>query len=323
MPGRRDYYEVLGVRRGAREDEIKSAYRKLARKYHPDVNKAPDAAERFREATEAYEVLSDPKKRKLYDQFGHAGPPRRGPGGAGAHAWSSTGAGPSVSFEDILQGFGPVGSGFMGMSLDELLEALRGGGAPGRARRPGARATRGADMEYPLTLDFLQAVHGTTASLRLTMPDGSGEERIDVKIPPGVRDGARVRVRGKGGQGPAGRGDLYILTQVRPHPYFRREGDDIYVDVPVGIVEATLGAKIEVPTLDGMTTVTVPPGTRSAQRLRLRGKGAPLAGGKGRGDQYLVIRIVPPKEVSQRGAELLSEFQKTDPHDPRAEAPWK
>jgi len=209
------------------------------------------------------------------------------------------------------------------MSLDELLEALRGGGAPGRARRPGARATRGADMEYPLTLDFLQAVHGTTASLRLTMPDGSGEERIDVKIPPGVRDGARVRVRGKGGQGPAGRGDLYILTQVRPHPYFRREGDDIYVDVPVGIVEATLGAKIEVPTLDGMTTVTVPPGTRSAQRLRLRGKGAPLAGGKGRGDQYLVIRIVPPKEVSQRGAELLSEFQKTDPHDPRAEAPWK
>jgi len=298
------------------------------------VNDSPDAGKKFKEATEAYEVLSDAKKRKLYDQFGHAGP-QAGPGGPGAHTYTWTGAGgggPSISFEEILQGFGGGGEGspYMGMSLEELLQTLRGGGARAaggaRARRARPRSRKGQDVEYPITLDLLQAVQGFTASLRLALPDESGAERtehIEVKIPAGVKDGSKVRVRGKGGQGPAGRGDLYIITHVRPHPYFRREGNDIYVDVPISIVEAALGAKIDVPTVDGMTSVTVPPGTGGSRRLRLRGKGVPATGHKTRGDQYVVVKVVPPKQVSQRGRELLEQFAEADPDDPRAEAPWK
>lgn len=320
---KRDYYDVLGVGRDASEAQVKSAYRRLARKYHPDVNKSPDAADKFREATEAYEVLSDPERRKVYDRFGHAGPHGRfgGPGGR-AYTWPGSRV-EGVGFEDFFRR-PSEGQSFFRMSLDDILGALRGGVKSGRrARRKSSSPRRGADMEHHITLDFMAAIHGTTARLRLQRDRGAAET-IDVKIPPGVREGSRVRVRGKGssGSGAAG-GDLYIVTHVRAHRYFRREGDDIYVDLPISIAEAALGAKVDVPTIDGLTTVTIPPGTSGARRLRLKGKGVKGARGKAPGDQYVVVRIAPPKKLSERGARLLQEFQKSEKYDPRANVPWK
>jgi len=320
----RDFYQVLGVKRGATKDEIKSAYRKLARKYHPDVNKAAGAEAKFKEATEAYEVLSDPQKRAMYDQIGHAGPgargayTRRGAPGAG-YAAPGGGVG-GVSFEEIFGAAQAHGGGFVGMGLEDILNALRGGrgrGAKARGKR------RGEDAEYNLTLDFMQAMMGTKTSIHLTQPGSKGRrETIEVKIPPGVDTGSRIRVRGKGGAGPGGPGNVYIITHVRPHAYFRREGQDIYLDVPISITEAALGARIDVPTIDGMTTVTVPAGTAGGKRLRLRGKGVRSAKGKTRGNQYVVIRIVPPTDLSEGERALLEEFQKTHQHNPRMDAPW-
>ncbi len=326
---KRDYYQVLGVSRDATEDQIRSAYRKLARKVHPDVNKSPGATEKFKEATEAYEVLSDAQKRRMYDQFGHVGPAAgdfgvgRGPD-VRTYTWTGTGGrGAPVDFEEFFTG-GGGGGGFAGMSLDDLLAALGGGGRRGRVREA---PQRGQDMEYHLDLDLAQAFAGMTAALRARRSDASGRETsetLHVKIPPGVREGSRIRVRGKGGHGPAGAGDLYIVTHINPHPYFRTEGDDVYVDLPISLTEAALGAKVDVPTLEGMTTVTIPPGTASHRKLRLRGKGLGGTGGeKGRGDQYVVIRIVPPPTISSAGRELLMEFGKAEKFDPRADVPWR
>jgi len=321
----RDFYKVLGVKRDATKDEIKSAYRKLARKFHPDVNKADDAEAQFREATEAYGVLSDPEKRAMYDQFGHAGAGARG--GAytsrGAPGAGSGGGFGGASFEEIFgaaKAQGGGAGGFMGMGLDDILNALRGGGGRGGPARP---KRRGENAEYNLTLDFMQAMLGTTTSIRVTQMGGEMPgETIDVKIPPGVDTGSRVRVKGKGGHGPGGAGDLHIVTRVGPHKFFRREGQDIYVDVPISITEAALGARIDVPTIDGMTTVTVPAGTAGGKKLRLKAKGVKSATGKDRGDQYVVIRIVPPTKLSADEKALLEEFDKTHQHNPRADAPW-
>ncbi|MBS3735074.1 MAG: DnaJ domain-containing protein [Phycisphaerae bacterium] len=316
---KRDYYDILGVQRDATQDKIKSAYRALARKYHPDVNKASDATEKFREATEAYEVLSDPDKRKAYDQFGHAGvsggAPRAGAPGGG-RTWGYSPGGRGVRFEDV---FGGGESAFMGMGLDEILEQL---GGMGRRRRSGGRAAtrRGADLQYDLTLDFMAAVRGTTTSVRLRHNGQS--QTVSVKIPPGVREGSKIRLRGKGRSGPGGSGDLYIVTHIRPHPYFRRDANDIIVEVPISITEAALGAKVDVPTIDGMTQVTVPPGSASSRKLRLRGRGvAPVGGGK-RGDQYVVLKIVPPETVSDEGRALLEQFDDVETFEPRANVPW-
>jgi len=328
-----DYYKVLGVKRGASEAQIKTAYRAMARKYHPDVNKSPGAEQKFREATEAYEVLSDAKRRKMYDQFGHADPRGGfggGPGGGRTYTWTGPAqgkGGPGPSFEEIFSAVreGESGHGFMGMGLDDILSALRGKTRRGADRRP-RPAQRGENIEYRLDLDFMQAVCGATTSIRVSRPaaDGSTQaETIQVKIPPGVRDGSKIRVRGKGRRGPAGAGDLYIVAHVEQHEYFRREGDDIAVDVPISITEAALGAKVDVPTIDGETTVTIPAGSGSSMRLRLKGKGVSRADGQGRGDQYIVLRIVPPPKVSTRGKKLLKEFETADPYDPRANAPWK
>lgn len=323
----KDYYDVLGIKRDATEAQIKSAYRRLARKYHPDVNKAPDSAEKFREATEAYEVLSDAQKRKMYDTYGHAGPSGFGGGGGGARPGGPWGysrgpggpGGPGVefNFEDIFGGSG--GSGFMGMSLDDILNTLRGGRRAGP--RPADMHRGGADLEHPVTLEFMQAVNGTVLEVRLDSPGGQAET-LRVKIPPGVKEGTRIRVRGKGEAGRGGRGDLFIVTHVSEHPYFRREGDDVYVEIPVSLVEAALGAKIDVPTVEGTTTVTIPPGVSSGSKLRLRGQGIASPGGS-RGDQYVVIKIVAPAKVSEEGARLLREFARSDPYDPRKAAPWK
>jgi len=337
---KRDYYEVLGVGRDASAAEIKRAYRRLARKYHPDVNKATDAGEKFKEATEAYEVLSDSGRRRMYDQFGHAGGP--GPAGRQTYTWQGGGPGASgVNFEDIF--VGGQGAGFMGMGLDEILQALRGR-AGSRRRRPSPRPRRGADLEHHLTLDLMQALRGTSATIRLRrgLEPAAKTETINVKIPPGVHDGARIRLRGQGAPAPGGNGDLYIviavrpapapgapgengdlyiIIAVRPHPYFRLKDRDVYVEVPVSVSEAVLGAKVDVPTIDGMTTVTLPPGTSSGQRLRLRGRGFGKA--DRRGDQYVVVKIVVDKNVSSRGRELLEEFQQTEKPDPRKDVPWK
>lgn len=311
----RNYYTTLGIKRDATDRQIKSAYRKLARKYHPDVNKSPDAPEKFKEATEAYEVLSDSSKRKMYDQFGHAGISSRPGGvpGAGQVRWSHPGGG--EGFENFF------GGGFMGMSLDEILQSL------GSRRRRGPRKTaqssppRGEDLEFQLSLEFMQAIFGVTTSICIRQ--AGSDETIEVKIPPGVRNGAKVRVRGKGGQGAGGNGDLYIVCNVGDHPYFRREGDDIHLDLPISIVEATLGAKVDVPTVDSMMSVKIPPGTHDGQRLRLKGKGVPGAGGKSPGDQYIVVRIVPPTNVSDEAGELLRQFDRAQPFDPRQGLPWK
>jgi len=327
---KKDYYEVLGVKRGASGDEIKSAYRKLARKYHPDVNKAAGATDKFREATEAYEVLSDAEKRRMYDQYGHAGPgagfgagyPGAGRGGRGAPG----GAGVTFDFSEIFGGGGGGGGrgGFGGMSLDDILQALGGGGRRGRRREPRA-PQRGSDSETRLPLEFLQAIRGTSSRIRISRqaPDGTTQqETIEVKIPAGVKDGSKIRVRGKGGLGAGDAGDLYIIVEVRPHPYFRREGDDIYVTVPISITEAALGAKVDVPTLDGLSTVTVPPGTASGRKLRLRGKGVGRGAGQ-QGDLYVLIQIVPPPSLGEREKELLGQLQEATSFDPRASCPWR
>lgn len=328
---KREYYEVLGVPRTATPDQVKSAYRKLARAYHPDVNKAKDAPARFKEATAAYEVLSDPQKRQMYDQFGSEVPPGFGAAGHGpgprggprtrTYTWSPGQGGAPFGggggFEDVF-----ANSPFAGMSLEELLASL-GGGRQGRRTRgaPAAPAPAGQDMEYPVTLDFMQAIRGTTTALQFEHPDGQ-VERIDVKIPPGVKEGSKIRVRGKGGLGPGGRGDLYILIHVREHPCFRRQDDDIYLDLPVSLAEAALGAEVTVPTIDGHAAVKVPACTSSGMQLRLRGRGAADPKTGQRGDQYVAIKIVLPETLSPKGKQLVEEFAKSDPYDPRRKVRW-
>jgi DnaJ-class molecular chaperone len=294
----RDYYEVLGVSRDASEADIKKAYRKLARQHHPDRNPGDKQAEvRFKEVQEAYDVLSDKTKRTQYDRFGFAGAAGAGQGpfrpGAGA---------------------GPGGFEFQGVSpedLESILGAFGGdlGGMFGRGRARGrGRAARPAEsVEAEVAIPFLRAAQGGTVSLSV---DG---REIDVKVPAGVEEGKKLRLAG---QGPGG-GDLLVRIKIEPHPYFRREGHDIIVEVPIGISEAVLGTKVDVPTLEGThLTVKVPPGTSSGSRLRLRGKG--IAGG----DQYVEIKIVAPKVTDARSRELIEEFARLNPQNPRANMPW-
>ena len=325
---KRDYYDVLGVGRTASDAQIKAAYRKAARKYHPDVNKAADSAAKFREATEAYEVLGDTQKRKQYDQFGHAVPGMGGGGGPGGgpgrtYTWSNQGGQEApFDFQDIF-GAGGGSGGFSGMSLQDILEALGGGGRRrGRGGpQPGRPPITGQDLEYHLSLTFLQAVKGSSTTIRLQMEDGSSQT-LTVKIPPGVREGSKIRLRGKGAPGPGGPGDLYIVCHVAEHSHFHRVDNDIHVEVPISITEAALGAKVDVPTLDGLMTVTIPPGTPSGRKLRIKGKGVAVPGGVV-GDLYVGIRIVPPAQVSAKGAQLLRQFDETEQFDPRANVPWR
>ena len=300
---KRDYYEVLGVGRTASAGEIKRAYRKLARTHHPDVSKDSDAEAKFKEVQEAYDVLSDPKKRQMYDRFGSAAFDGT-TGGAGPHAWTWTRS---------CSPFGHGGGG--GIDLGDILEQMFGGGAPRRGRRRGAGAAdpfagfagvaappAGRVVVQEVHLSFEQAVHGTKLEVAVHRPVGragaaGGRQRFAVTIPAGVSDGGKVRLRGRGEPGPPGAppGDLILVTRVAKHPFFQRDGDRITLDVPVTIAEALEGARIEVPTVDGPTTLKLPKGVRGGQKLRLRGKGVPHRKGGGRGDQYVRIQIaVPP-----------------------------
>ncbi len=352
MANGKDYYATLGVKRQATEEEIKKAYRRLARKHHPDVNPGNKQAEaRFKEISEAYDVLSDPEKRHRYDQLGAAAfeggfDPRAwgrtAGGGAGAGRW-----GFDFDFGPFGRGgpFGGTGGGTSG--FEDLFSDLLGGGRRRGARpgpgRAGPGVVRGADLEQPLVVAFEDAAKGATRDLEITRDAScevcSGEgatregrtcptclgrgtvrrtERVTVKIPAGVETGSRIRFAGKGAAGPAGgpAGDLYLVVEVAPHPFFRREGDDIRLELPVTVAEAAFGGKVEVPTLDGPVSLTIPPGSSSGTTLRLRERGGRRLKG-GRGDQYVTLKVVLPKSLDERSKELLREFARQTAFDPR------
>jgi DnaJ-class molecular chaperone len=334
---KRDYYEVLGVAKGASADEIKKAHRKLVRQYHPDVNKNnKQAEEKFKEAQEAYDVLSDPQKRANYDQFGHAGVGAGGmPGGDPYEAFRRSQAGRGggrtqwrTDSGATVEDFDP--SDFGNGQFADIFEQLfggRGGGAGmgggfgGRAGGGRTRARpepqRGADVEYPVTLTFAQAARGT--SLPLQINRGGKMESIEVKIPAGVKDGSRIRLKGQGEQTGGQPGDLFIITAVHPHPYFRRDGLDILIDVPISLWEALLGTKVEVPTLDGPVTLTIPAGTSSHAKLRIKGRG--IERGSEKGDQYIVVKVIVPKDLGDDRA-TIEELAKKHPINARADIHW-
>jgi curved DNA-binding protein len=314
----RDYYEVLGVPRTASADDLKKAHRKLARKFHPDMNKNnPAATEKFKEVQEAYDVLSEPQKRQNYDQFGHAGV-NAGPAPSGADGFRRARGGgttwqanPNVTVED----FDFNGAG----GYSDMFEQLFGGRARGQRGRPQPQSPpRGQDIEHHIVLPFDQAACGTTLPLQI---DRDGNiETIEVKIPAGVKDGSRIRIRGRGQQTGGEPGDLFIIVKVQPHPFFRREGLDIYLDLPISMYEALLGTKVEVPTLDGPVDLSVPPGTGGGAKLRIKGRGVTRAEQKG--DQYVLIKVIVPKDLDDQDKKAIEELEKKHPLNARADVPW-
>ncbi len=300
----KDFYQILGVSNNASEEEIKKAYRRLAKTYHPDINKDKAAEEKFKEISEAYNVLSEPKKRKEYDTlrsspFGQY--TRTGTAGPGGFQWEFRSGGPEQGFD-----FGEMGN--VGNLFEELFQM--GGmrqGAGRRGARPSYREeepAQGRDLEADLEIDFLEAVHGATRRIK----------GMTIKIPAGVDNGFRVRVSGKG----EGGGDLYLHVRVKPHPIFWREGSDIYCEVPITIYEAILGTSIPVPTLEGMATMKIPKGTASGQKFRLKGKGAPKLESKGdKGDQYVIVQIVPPDRLDSETEEAIRNWAEKHPYNPR------
>jgi len=353
---KRDYYEVLGLEKGASKEEIKKAYRKLARKYHPDVNKDTDAPDKFKEAKEAYEVLSNEQKRAQYDQFGHAGSQQ--------------------------QGFG--GGGFGGEDFGDIFDMFFGGG---RRRDPNA-PRQGNDLQYTMVLEFEEAIFGKETDISIpkeeecetchgsgakpgTQPEtcqhcngtgqlnveqntpfgrvvnkrvchhcnGTGKEikekcptchgqgrvkkqkKIHIKIPAGIDDGQQIRVPGKGEAGINGgpSGDLYVVVQVKRHEFYQREGDHIFCEMPITYTQAALGDEIEVPTVHGKVKLKVPAGTQTGKTFRLKGKGAPNVRGYGHGDQHVKIRVITPTNLTERQKELLREFNELSGNEPMDE----
>jgi curved DNA-binding protein len=296
-----DYYETLGVKRAASDEEIKKAYRKLARQYHPDRNPGDKQAEaKFKEVQQAYDILSDKKKRAQYDRFGAAGPESDFAGFGG-------GGGPGGTTFRWQTGDGPD------IDPSELFSQLFGGGmgaGPGRRARGGARARRpepAEAYETEVSIPFLTAALGGSIDLRI---DG---RELAVKIPAGIEEGQKLRLQG---QAPGG-GDLAVTIRIQPHPYFRREGNNIILLVPLSLAEAVLGTKLDVPTLDGThLSVKIPPGTGSGTRLRLRNRG--IQGG----DQYIEIKVVVPAPANERSRELIEEFARLNPQQPRSGLGW-
>jgi molecular chaperone DnaJ len=399
---KKDYYETLGVKKSASVDEIRKAFRKLARKYHPDVNPGDKAAEeKFKAISEANDVLSDPKKRKIYDQLGfysdnidpaaaeayaRGGPTGAGGfggfpggqqpgGGAGAGGFDFSG----FDFGDMFEGARPQastsGGGFRDI-FSSIFGGARGGAAAQHAPEPGS------DLEYQVNVPFWTAIRGGVMRLNITRQEvcgnchGSGHieqlgvcpqchgkgtieqtsgrmkfnvtcprcggtgknasvcpvchgesvvsrtEPLEVRIKPGTRDGQRIRIQGKGNAGIGGGqpGDLYVIIRNGTHPVFRREGDDIYLTVPVTASEAALGARVEVPTIDGRAQLKIPPGTQCGQKLRLREKGVPSATKEGaRGDEIVEVKLTVPMPRDEKTKELLRELAKLNPEDPREE----
>ena len=339
----KDYYEVLGVSRSASADEIKTAYRKLARKFHPDLNPGDKAAEeRFKELQEAYDVLSDEENRKLYDQYGDNWRAVKQGGGAPPPGWEGTRttSGPQgFDFSDFDFGGFRGGTGGTGGAGFDIFEEMFGRTTRGRS----TRSNRGQDVEAELELSLEEAHRGVRRTLHLQVADicptcngsgvkdnqtcqtcgGAGQvpkvKTLEVNIPAGVRDGSIVRLAGQGGPGLSGgqAGDLYLHIRVRPHPVFTVRGDDVEVERPIAPWEAVLGARIDVPTIEGQVEVTVPSGAQSGQRLRLRGQGLNKRRG-GRGDEYVRLKIVVPKDVSAEERRLFEELSRVSNFKPRA-----
>jgi curved DNA-binding protein len=312
----RDLYDVLGVGRGASNDEIRKAYRKLAKKYHPDMNPGDKKAEeKFKEITAAHEVLSDEKKRKLYDEFGPDAL-RTGFDEKAAdryRQWRQHGGRPGQEVPFDLGDYATVNVGGVGdFDFGSIFGDLFGGGRRGRRRGP-PRPMQGHDAEAELQVDLRDAVRGAERDLHV---DG---RTLRVKIPAGVTDGSRIRLSGQGGEGANGgpAGDLYLVVRLRDHPGVRREGRDLFLDLPLTVPEAAAGAEVVLPTFEGQVRLTIPPGTQSGRQLRLRGKGLPDLKGGARGDLYAVAKIVLPEE-SEALREAVKPLQELYKADPRA-----
>ncbi len=377
-----DYYQTLGVPRKARAEEIRKAYRRLARKYHPDVNPGDKSAEeRFKKVQEAYDVLSDAKKKQMYDQHGFYSPTGFPPGAEGPQPGSGMGFG-GFDFSDFFTqaagaGAGRSAAGGAAGGFRDIFSQFFGGQRTEQALRP----EKGADLEYAASIDFWQAIRGSQVPLvvnhfescggcggsgrqggrsaacpecqgsgnvtqaagamrfSLTCPRCGGQgrvkdqcqrcrgegrisraETVEVRIPAGVQSGARLRVPGKGNAGTLGAppGDLYISVRVEPHPFFQREGDDIQIRVPVTVTEAGLGAKIEVPTIDGRALLKIPMGTHNGQKFRLRERGVMNSRKGTRGDQIVEVAVEAPRVRDERTKELLRELASLNSEDPRA-----
>jgi curved DNA-binding protein len=326
-----DYYQVLGVNRDASAEELQRAYRKLARRFHPDVNSEPGAEERFKQITEAYDVLSDPETRARYDRFGaqwRQVPPGYDPGEAGAF-WGGGTRASSGPFGGPLTGARrrvyvngqpvdvegeDVGFGTGGFDFDDVFGGLFGG----RGRRGGFGTGRvpGADAQAELELSVEEAYTGGHRKITLTGPDG--QRTYEVNIPAGVLDGQRIRLAGEGGKGSGGgsAGDLYLLVRLAPHPRFRLHGRDITVDLPLSPWEAALGATVPVSTPGGSAQVNVPPGSSSGRRLRLRGRGMPNPRG-GAGDLYAEVKVMVPTRLSREERQLFEKLAEASSFDPR------
>ena len=307
----KDYYKILGVERGASADEIKKAYRKLARKYHPDVSKEADAEDRFKEINEAHEVLKDPEKRKAYDELG-------------ANWKQGQDFRPPPDWEDMF-GFGGqggaggaaggpgMGGGFAGGGFSDFFDSLFGGGFRGaRGAAGGMFRQKGADQRASIRVSIEDLYHGASKTVRL-----SNGRSLKINIPKGVTDGGQIRLSGQGGPGVNGgpNGDLYLTLNVAPHAFFKLDGRDVLLELPVAPWEAALGATIKVPTLAGNVELKIPAGTQSGKKLRLKGRGL---SGKTPGDQYVVVQITTPPAETEAQRDFYERMQKELPFDPRA-----
>ncbi len=384
---KKDYYNILGVKKDAKADEIKKAYRRLARKHHPDVNPNDKVSEdKFKEVQEAYDVLSDEKKRKVFDRFGYYADnlDADSPFGGGASAGAGPGPGFDFSGFDFSSTSGQTGSG--GSSFRDIFSDLFGGGGGGAGTRtqpepPRPLPKKGRDIEMPLALSFAESFTGLTTNITVNRSEqcsrcqgagdtggpvvqcptckGTGQvlraggrlqfsqsctdcegtgrrrqpcslcngkgvtpksEQVKVKIPAGVDTGSRVRIpkKGHGGRLGAAPGDLFILTNVGKHPFLTRKGDNVYITVPITVSEAALGTKIEVPTVEGKAQLKIPSGTESGQKFRLRERGFPsLRNPSLRGDQFIEVKVTLPRVISEETKDLLRQFEKLNPENPR------
>jgi len=324
----KDYYQILGVRRNASEKEIKQAYRRLARKHHPDLNPGDKSAEaKFKEINAAYEVLSNPEKRKKYDQFGEQweyADQFAKTGGQGRVRWDFGGGGTAFEYGD-LSGFG------------DIFSSLFGDAGIGSRMRRGPR--RGQDIESPVEVTLEEAYHGSTRMMQLqtvepctacggtgrvgnrvcTICNGSGgkiiPKRLEVKIPAGVRDGSRIRIAGEGSPGRAGgsKGDLYLVVKVPPHRLFERKGDDLYIEVSVPLATAILGGEVRLPTLNGNLSLKIPPETQNGKVFRLAGKGMPQLGNKKYGNMFAKVKVVLPTKLSEEEKKLFEKLRSLRP----------
>ncbi|MBC7421047.1 MAG: DnaJ domain-containing protein [Bdellovibrio sp.] len=306
---KKDFYQLLGVARTATQDEIKKSYRKLAMQYHPDKNPGDKKAEdKFKEFSEAYETLSDEKKRQTYDQFGHAGPggnPFGAGGFGGAGRGSAGGAGGQDNFQDI---FGDVFGDIFGG------QAGRGGTYTSGRQRGGPRApVRGSDLRYTLSVSFEEAGTGCEKMVSFMRQVGPKDEsaKLSVTVPAGVKEGQRLKLSGEGDKPASGTaGDLYVIIDLQDHILFKREEFDVILDLPVSYTDAILGATAEIPTLFGKVEIKIPTGTHSGQAFRLKGKGFPKLGATGSGDMLVRVVVDTPDKVNSRQKEILEELQR-------------